>query len=51
MYNRIKMSDYEVDGYLDGLDVVRVDYKELVREYRHMPGVLFLADPPSCPPT
>ena len=46
LYNKIRMSDYVVDGYLDGLEVVHTDYRNLCRQYRNMPGVLFLADPP-----
>jgi len=46
LYNRIKMNDYTADGYLDGLEVVSVDYRELCKKYRNKSGVLFIADPP-----
>ena len=46
MYNKVKMADYTADGYLDGLEMVRTDYRNLCRQYRDMPRVLFLADPP-----
>jgi site-specific DNA-adenine methylase len=46
LYNRITLSDYSADGYIDGLEVVRADYKELCRQYRDVPGTLFIADPP-----
>lgn len=45
-YNKIRQSDYRCDGYLDGLEVVCYDYKELAETYRVLPGVVFLVDPP-----
>ncbi|MDH6309417.1 hypothetical protein M2451_002697 [Dysgonomonas sp. PFB1-18] len=47
-YNRVKASayDFDPDEYLDGLDVVRMDYKELYRQYKDVPGVVFVVDPP-----
>ena len=46
LYNRIKMNDYTADGYVDGLEIVSVDYRELCKKYRNKSGVLFIADPP-----
>lgn len=48
LYNNIKVSNYEskVSEYLEGLDVVHCDYKELHRKYKDVPGVLFVVDPP-----
>jgi adenine-specific DNA methylase len=46
MYNKVRMSDYVVDGYLDGLEIVRADYSELCRQYQNEPCTLFIADPP-----
>jgi hypothetical protein len=46
MYQRVRCDDYTTTGYLDGLEVVRVDYRELCDQYRRMPGALFIADPP-----
>ena len=46
LYNKVRMSDYNADGYLDGLEVVRVDYSELCRQYQNEPCTLFIADPP-----
>ena len=46
LYNRPRFADYDASGYLDGLEVVRCDYRELLRQYRHHPDVLFIADPP-----
>lgn len=45
-YNKIRQSDYRCDGYLDGLEVVCYDYKELADTYGVFPGVVFLVDPP-----
>lgn len=45
-YNNVKMSDYVTEGYLDGLEVVSMDYKELVSQYRSVPNVVYLVDPP-----
>jgi site-specific DNA-adenine methylase len=46
LYNKIPLSDYRADGYLDGLEIVRTDYSELCQKYRDVPGTLFIADPP-----
>ncbi len=46
MYNCVRTGDYVCDGYLDGLEVVKQDYKELFERWRHMPNVVFLIDPP-----
>lgn len=45
-YNRVVMNDYNCDGYLEGVEVVRCDYKDLVDKYQDDPRVVFLADPP-----
>lgn len=45
-YNTVRRNDYCADGYLDGLTIVRKDYKALFAEYRDKPNVLFLVDPP-----
>ena len=29
MYNRVRPGGYECDGYLDGLEIVHMDYREL----------------------
>lgn len=33
-YNNIRLSDYSCEGYLDGLEVVCCDYRELTDKYR-----------------
>lgn len=45
-YNNIRQSNYDTEGYLDGIHVVNMDYKELFAKYRHRPDVVFLIDPP-----
>ncbi len=47
MYNCIRKSDYPSStGYLDGLEIVSMDYKELYQLYKDHPAVVFLVDPP-----
>lgn len=46
LYNCIRLADYDVSGYLDGLEVVCMDYKDLFNQYKDVPGVVFLIDPP-----
>jgi len=47
MYNCIRKNDYEdAVGYLDGIDVVKQDYRDLFERYKHIRGVVFLVDPP-----
>ena len=45
-YNNVKMSDYVCDGYLDGVEVVSMDYRELVSQYQGAKNVVYLVDPP-----
>lgn len=47
LYNNIRKSDYPTcEDYLQGLDIVSCDYKELFNRYKDTPGVVFLVDPP-----
>lgn len=48
MYNNIRSSDYDFDAdeYLEGIDIVHCDYRELYNQSKDVPGVLFLVDPP-----
>jgi site-specific DNA-adenine methylase len=47
MYNNVKKNDYKpANGYLDGIDVVCLDYRELFSKYSNTPNVVFLFDPP-----
>lgn len=46
MYNTMKQSGYSADGYLDGLEVVHCDYRELFARFPDKAKTLFLIDPP-----
>jgi hypothetical protein len=46
LYNTVRQSSYTAAGYLDGLEVVSLDYQELFNKYKDFPNVVFLVDPP-----
>lgn len=46
LYNTCRQSEYTAEGYLEGLEVVELDYKELFNLYKDLPNVVFLVDPP-----
>lgn len=46
MYCKVKQTDYEAGGYLDGLEIVHMDYRELFDIHKGNKKVLFLLDPP-----
>lgn len=46
LYNCVRQSNYDVTGYLDGLEVVSKCYKELFKLYKNLDNVVFLVDPP-----
>lgn len=47
LYNNIRKADYALcDDYLDGLEITSRDYREVFNEYKDMPNVVFLVDPP-----
>ena len=47
LYNNLRLNDYPLaDDYLEGIDVVSADYKEVFERYRNVPNVVFLVDPP-----
>jgi hypothetical protein len=46
LYNNVRLGDYNAEGYLDGIKITCKDYKELFNEYKDIPNVLFLVDPP-----
>ena len=46
LYNNIRLSNYNVDGYLGGVNRVSCDYIDLFAEYRNKSNVVFLVDPP-----
>lgn len=45
-YNTVRKSDYSADGYLEGVEVVSMDYKDLYTLYKNEPNTLFFVDPP-----
>ncbi|HAP94527.1 DNA adenine methylase [Epilithonimonas hominis] len=45
-YNKVRLSNYVTEGYLEGVDRVRKDYRDLFAEYRDHKNVVFLVDPP-----
>lgn len=46
LYNRLRKDDYDVEGYLEGVEVVSMDYRELFERFRLVPEVVFILDPP-----
>ena len=47
LYNNIRHSDYTpCPDYLSGLKITSRDYREVFEEYKNIPGVVFLVDPP-----
>ncbi|MFB9064867.1 DNA adenine methylase [Flavobacterium branchiarum] len=46
LYNCVRQSSYDATGYLDGIEVTSLCYKELFEKYRSIPNVVFLVDPP-----
>ena len=46
LYNRIRLDDYHCGGYLEGVEVVSMDYRRLFSQYQLVPDVIFILDPP-----
>ena len=47
LYNNIRKAGYQLcTDYLDGLTITNQDYREVFNEYKDMPNVVFLVDPP-----
>ena len=47
LYNNIRKADYALcDDYLEGLEITSRDYREVFNEYKNVPNVVFLVDPP-----
>lgn len=46
LYNNVVLGDYEVDGYLEGVETVRMDWRELVSLHRGRKDVVLVLDPP-----
>nr|BFF39087.1 hypothetical protein BACY1_08920 [Tenacibaculum mesophilum] len=45
-YNRVRKSDFDASNYLNNVEFVRYDYKELFDMYKSKTNVVFLVDPP-----
>jgi hypothetical protein len=46
-YNNVRQSDFALcDDYLQGVEIVRHDYRVLFNRHRMYPGVVFIVDPP-----
>ncbi|MCD8440740.1 DNA adenine methylase [Tenacibaculum finnmarkense] len=45
-YCKIRKSNYKGDDYLNGVELVKYDYKELFNKYKDIKNVCFLVDPP-----
>ncbi len=46
LYNRVRQTDYDAEGYLEGVETVSMDYRQLFALYRDVPEVVFVLDPP-----
>lgn len=47
LYNRVRLTPIpQVENYLQGLEVVSLDYKQLFEKYKNSKSVVFLIDPP-----
>lgn len=47
MYNVVRKNDYELaDDYLSGVEVVKMDYRNLFDRWKHVRNVVFFVDPP-----
>ena len=44
--NNIKQTDYVANGYLDGVEIVKADYRELFAQYKNVENVVLFVDPP-----
>ena len=45
-YNNVRRNGYVADGYLDGLTITSMDYRELFEKYKDETHAIFLLDPP-----
>lgn len=46
LYNNIKKSNYEVCNYLEGVERIQCDYKQLHSKFKDFANVVWLIDPP-----
>ena len=45
-YNSVVSHPYSAEGYLQGVERVSKDFKELIEEFKDNPKALFMCDPP-----
>lgn len=45
-YNNVRQSNYVTDDYLQGVEIVSLDYRKIFDEYKSNKSVVFLVDPP-----
>ena len=45
-YNNVRQSDYIADNYLQGVEIISSDYREIFEKYKAKEDVVFLVDPP-----
>ena len=45
-YNNVRQINYVTDDYLNGVEIVHQDYKDLFDHYKDLKDVVFLVDPP-----
>ena len=47
LYANVRHQDYDTaESYLEGIEVVSSDYKDIFEQYKDVEGVVFLVDPP-----
>jgi len=46
LYNCVRQSNYNADGYLEGIEVISECYKVIFGKYKDVANVVFLVDPP-----
>lgn len=42
----VRQNGYTADGYLDGIEICKQDYRDLFAHWKQFPNVCFLIDPP-----
>jgi len=45
-YNKVRLSNYTAEGYLEGVLRTKKDYRDLFQDYKNNSNVVFLVDPP-----
>jgi hypothetical protein len=45
-YDNVRLKPYNCKGYLNGFEIVQMDWKLLFNQYKSVPNVCFIVDPP-----